>query len=79
LFIFLHVFYAHCADFNLPNGTTLVYDNSSIAGDIEAGPGNTQQGGPVPHCLDRNQDPCSHDPFCVSGSLFILDNGNFVC
>jgi len=64
------------SNFNLPNGTTLVYDPSSEAGFIE---NPTQEGGPVPHCLNEDQCPSSHDPHCVSGPLFMLDNGKFVC
>lgn len=66
------------SNFNLPSGVTLGFDLDTTmnGGEIE---NNPQGGGAVPHCLDKSQDPNSRDPDCVSGPMFVTDDGRIIC
>ena len=66
------------SNFQLPSDVTLGFDleTTECAGTIQ---NNPQQGSSVPHCLGISQDSNSWDRDCISGSVFITNDGGWIC
>jgi len=65
------------SNFNLPPAVTLGFANNSTGFGVLGQ--NPQTGGLVTHCTLNGSPNAPIDPNCVSGGLWALDTGAFIC
>jgi len=67
------------SNFNLPPSVTIGFNKTSSVDITEIGQSSlpAQAGSLVPHCTKDGST--GHDPKCISGALWALDDGKYIC
>jgi len=67
------------SNFNLPPSVTIGFNKTSSVDINQVGQSSLppQQGSLAPHCTQDGSK--GHDPKCISGALWALDNGKYIC